>query len=157
MYILRQLGLTMLVGAETSMATTPDLRHQIVDVNPRYILQLAASGKVSWGQNALAANGSLSIPLPQVYVTTNLLHMVFTSDQTVKLSTTGGVGASSVMVRAGLNQVGTLTQSGIVTAITVAGNTTNTANVEWFLFELPNILSVNGWLSGSLATGTQQP
>lgn len=157
LYVLRQLGSTLLTGAETSEAATPDVRHQITDVNPRYILQLAASGKISWGQTALAANGSLSLPLPQTYVVTNNLHMAFTSDQIVKVATTGVNGTSAVMIRAGINQVGVLTQCGPVASITVTGNTISTANLEWFLFELPNILSVTGWRDGSLATGTQAP
>jgi hypothetical protein len=157
MYVLRQLGSTMLIGAETSEAATPDLRHQIVDLNPRYIMQLSASGKLLWGQAQVAAAGTLSVPLPQAYVTTNNLHVVFTTDQTLELSTTGGAGASSVMVRAGLNQLGVLTQCGPITALSLIGHPTLVANVEWFLFELPAITTVAGWRDGSLATGVATP
>lgn len=157
MYVLRQINATMVQGATTAEASTPDLRVQIADMNPRYIMQLAASGKLSWGQAALAATSALSIPLPQAYVTTNNLHVVFTSDQTVEFNTTGGVATSHIMVRAGLNQVGSLVQCGPVATMSLTGHPTLTANVEWFLFELPLILTTAGWRDGSLATGVAGP
>lgn len=157
MYVLRQLGSTILPGNDASQAYSTDIRQQIVDVNPSYILEMAGNGKVSWGQQALAATTTLSIQLPQNYVTTNNLHVVFTSDQTVKFSTTGGVGSSSVLVVSGASQVGCLTQCGPVTAITITGNATQTANIEWFLFELPNILVNAGWRNGSITVGTAGP
>lgn len=159
MYLLRQMGSTLVAGAQTSEAATPDLRHQIVDMNPRYIMQLLAPGKYSWGQGIAAGGAGFSIQVPQNYVNTNLLHVVITTDQNADISIPYG-STSVIAVRAGLNQVGVLSQCGIVTgAITVTppSSITAAANVEWFLFELPNILSVNGWRDGSLATGTQQP
>ncbi len=159
MYILRQLDSSTLAGADVaSEALTNDQRQQIVDVNPRYILQLAGDGKFSSDFTQIAGSGTtFSVPLPQKYVTTNYLHVCLTSDQTIMVSTTGANGASDVMVRAGINQVGVLTQCGPVTAITLTNPGATAANIEWFLFELPNVLSVNGWRDGSMATGTISP
>lgn len=159
MYVLRQLGSTMLEGVETSIAASTDVRHQISDVNPRYIQQLAAPGKVIWGQATVAAAGTLALPLPQAYVNTNPLHIVFTCDFTAGLVIVANGITSNVTVRAGLNQLGVFTQCGAgVTAISIVVATGATAaDCEFFMYELPAILTVAGWRDGSLATGTQQP
>lgn len=158
MYILRQLDSSTLTGADASEALSNDQRQQIVDVNPRYILQLSGDGKFSSDYTQVAGSGAtFAVPLPQKYVTTNNLHICLTSDQTIMVTTAGANGASNVMVRAGTNQVGVLTQCGPVTSITITNPQTTTANIEWFLFELPNVLSVDGWRDGSMSTGTIAP
>lgn len=158
MLILRQLDSSTLLGADALEDLTNDQRQQIVDVNPRYIMQLAGDGKFSSDYTQVAGSGAtFAVPLPQNYVTTNFLHVCLTSDQTVMVTTAGANGNSNVMVYAGLNQVGVLTQCGPITSLTITNPGTTTANLEWFLFELPNILSVNGWRDGSISTGVQSP
>ncbi len=158
MYILRQLDSSTLTGADiASEALTNDQRQQIVDVNPRYLLTLSGDGKFSSDYTQIAASGVFDVPLPQSYVTTNNLHLCLTSDQTIQVATTGANRNSTVMGRAGLNQGGGLTQCGPVTSITITNPQAVAANVEYFMFELPNVLSVAGWRDGALATGTTSP
>lgn len=159
MYILRQLDSSTLLGADANEALTNDQRQQIVDVNPRYILALAGDGKFSSDYTQVAGSGAtFSVPLPQNYVNTNFLHVCLTSDQTIMVTTAGGIGASNTMIFAGTDgQLGVLAQCGIVTSLTITNPGTTAANIEWFMFELPNILSVNGWRDGPLATGTLAP
>lgn len=159
MYILRQLDSSTLLGADANEALTNDQRQQIVDVNPRYILALAGDGKFSSDYTQVAGSGAtFSVPLPQNYVNTNFLHVCLTSDQTIMITIIGGISSSNkTMVFAGENQVGVFVQCGAMETLTITNPGTVTANIEWFLFELPNILSVSGWRDGPLATGTLAP
>jgi hypothetical protein len=157
MFILRQLDSATQLGADSSESLTNDYRQQITDVNPRYLLQLSGNGKFSSDYTQVAASGTFSIPLPQKYVTTNNLHMCLTSDKTIQITTAGANGTSDIMLRAGTNQIGVLTQCGPVTSITITNSSASTANIEWFLFELPNVAANAGWRDGSLATGVLSP
>lgn len=158
MFVLRQINMQMEAGAQiASEALSNDVRSQFTDMPARCIMELAGDGKFSSDYTQVAASGSFALPLPQNYVTTNLLHIMLTSDQTVQVTITGGPATSNVMLRAGANQVGVLVQCGTVTGITVANTSANTANLEWFLFELPNILVNAGWRDAALVTGLVAP
>lgn len=160
MLVLRQINLQLEAGADiASEALTNDTSAQMTDVNPRYIMQLAGDGKFASDFTQIAGTSTaFALPLPQKYVTTNMLVVILTADQTVQVTTTGANGTSNQMVRAGLNQLGIWTQCGPVTGITVTSNSTATAvNVEWFMYELPAITTNAGWLDGPLATGLIAP
>lgn len=159
MQLLRQLGAQVAAGALTALSQTNDYADQVVDVPSRMIMQLAASGKMSRGFGQVAAAGIFAIPLPQAYVTTNMLHVAFATDQTLKLAWVDASGTRTAMVRAGLaaDQPGLLVFCGAVTSLTITNSAAVAANVEWLLFELPAITTNAGWRDGSLATGLSAP
>lgn len=159
MFVLRQIASAVAAGAKTALAAADQVVNQVVDVSSRMIMALLGPGKVSADFTQVAATVTFNIPLPQAYVTTNMLHVSLASDQTVEVSWTIGGVVQNAMIRAGLatDQNGVLVFCGPVTALSVKNPQAVAANVEWLLFELPAIGTVAGWRDGSLATGLTAP
>jgi hypothetical protein len=158
MFILRQLNSSTLYGADAVESLTIDQRQQIVDMNPRYIMALAGDGQFTSDYTQVAGSGStFVVPLPQNYTAGQMLHLCLTSDQTIMVTTTGGIGTQKTMIYAGTSSLGVLTQCGIITALTITNPSAVAANIEWFMFQLPNVLVNAGWRDGSLATGLISP
>lgn len=159
MYILRQIDSTTLAGAQSSEAMSNDQRQQIADMNPRYVMQLAGDGQFSSDFTQIAGSGATyNVPLPLNYTAGQMLHICLTTDQTIMITTTGGpFGTSNTMIYAGTSSPGILVQCGVITSLTITNPGATAANVEWFMFQLPNILVNAGWKDGSLATGLIAP
>lgn len=160
MYVLRQLGSVIVSGAQTALAYTQDMVNQINDPNPRYIMKLAGNGKVTSDSTILSSLASFSVPLPQNYDSTKRLHVTLVSDKTVKVSLVSSVtGSSDFMLRAGLasDQQGISNFCGVISSITVLNPQGSSANLEWMIFEMPDINSTLGWRDGSISTGILGP
>lgn len=154
MFILRQLASTCALGEIDELSETADAGQQVTDPNPRYIMRLAEDGQFSSDITTMATSATFTIPLPQNYDTDEMLHVTITTSKTVKLTVVSATnGTSNVMIRAGTNQIGIYTFCGPVTSMLLTNSSSATSTVRWFLFQMPDIDSEDGWRDGALSTG----
>ena len=158
MFALRQLAAFLADGAESDMSAIPEFVFQLVDVNPRFILRLKDDGRASGDlATATAGGGSFALQLPQNYDPANRLCVLLSSSKTIEVTIVAVSGTYRVMVRAGFAQLGLLAFSDYITSITVLNAGASDALIEWLLYELPDITTVDGWRDGAIALGTSGP
>lgn len=159
MYIQRQFGADVVTGDDTDLVTSTISNYvwQLTDTNQRYVLVIDP-GKYVQGTIDLAASASYSIQLPNTYDSANRLFVMIRSDLTIKVVTVSPFDPTSTfLVRAGVEagQDGIYSSQGRVTSITVSNPQSETATVEYFLFEQPDLSLADSFRDGQIATGVQ--
>lgn len=156
-YLQRQFAGWLAPGNDEDPVTYPpqsrvwDLR----DVYPSNVLQIDQGLQNSF-ETTIATLGSLTVALPQLYVSTEKLFVLIRGNKLLKVVTVIPVaGTSSALLRPGLDtdQNGVHCFCSRVTSITITNPSADTATVQYFLFQMPDLSLAASWEQGYQVTG----
>jgi hypothetical protein len=159
MYLRRQIAVRVCNDIVDSLAEGTVFTYSLSDVLPKYVLKLA-SGKVIQDYIDLDAGESFSLPLPANYDTDEKLCVTIRSNERIKVVVVDpdlGTSTHLVMASSGTtdgDHEGILMWQGRVTSITVSVPATfDTAQIEFFMWEIPDLTIPASWRTGSQAIG----
>lgn len=160
MHIQRQISVVSTDGINTSVADTEQFSYRLVDVLPKYILNVGP-GEFTSNYVGIAAGGSYSIPLPAGYDSAERLNVVIRSQLICKIVIVHPVhGSSSFLVKsteslAAGDHKGVFQWQGRVSSITVSVPSPSDLNlIDWFIWQIPDLDSPSSYMIGHQATGT---
>lgn len=158
-YLRRQNSVRVCEGNVASLSEGYVFPFRLTDVLPKYVLKLA-NGKYTQNSARLAATESLTVALPAGYDTTEKLACVVRSTETIKaVIVDPDLGTSTHLIKSTSgttegNHFGVLQWQGRITSITLSVPTAfDTALVDWFLWEIPDLTDPDSWQIGTQATG----
>lgn len=159
MYLRRQDAARCAEGIVDNLAEGYVFPYSLTDVLPKYVLKLE-SGKFSQDNLRLVASASRTIPLPAGYSSAEKLHCVIRSTAICKVVIVDPVlGSSTHLIKSTSgttkgDHFGMLQWQGRITSITLSVPATfDTALVDYFLFEIPDLDAPESWRIGTQATG----
>lgn len=159
MFLQRQISVSLVEGEKESLADGYKFPYKLVDVLPKYVLRLG-EGKVTSGYLSLAATESSSLQLPASYDVERPLSCIIRSTLRCKVVVVSPTHGSSTFLIKSTNDAddgyhyGFIMWQGDVTSITVsvpAGF--NTALVDYFFWEVPDLDEPTSWQMGARAIG----
>lgn len=157
-YIQRQIAGFLGIGHNTDPVTygLSDRVWDMRDAYPANQLQLGDGKKLSF-ETQIAASGSLVLPLPSSYDTTNPLFVLFRCTGLAKLVTVDpDLGTSTSLCRPGLaaDQNGLQCFTQRITSITVSNPSSTAAiTIAYMMFEVPDLTLSSNWRQGYQTTG----
>lgn len=169
MQIIRQCTAKLVSGQPAALGDVSVAQFKWLDVPRRYVLQMAADGKMVQDYVAMATNTSHQLKLPSAYVPGTALaaggrplRCAFRSTDVCKLTIVSpDQGTSNILVK-GTNGAtngshdGYLILTGTITSITLAvpSQIAGPVEVEYALYELPDITQSAAFRGGTLTFGT---
>lgn len=158
-YIRRQNSVRVCEGLVQNLSEGYVFPFRLTDVLPKYVLKLE-DGKYTQNYVRLAATESVTVALPANYDTDQRLACVIRSTAIVKAVIVDPVlGTSTHLIKSTSgstkgNHFGVLQWQGRITSITLSVPTAfDTALVDWFLWEIPDLEDPDSWQIGTQATG----
>lgn len=156
-YLQRQFAGWLAAGDDTDPVVFPpqsrvwDMR----DVYPSNVLQMD-SGLQNSFETTIDTLGSLTVQLPQLYDSAEKLAVLIRGNKLLKIVTVIPVaGTSTALLRPGLatDQNGVHCFCGRVTSITITNTSADTATVQYFLYQMPDLTLAASWEQGYQVTG----
>jgi hypothetical protein len=159
MFLQRQISASCVLGEFDSLADATKFPYKLVDVLPKYILNLEP-GKFTSDYIDLDATDTFSVPLPTNYTTGERLSCVFRSNNICKLVIVSpDHGTSTFLLKSTSSAAqgdhkGIIMWQGSVTSITVSVPATfDPALIEYFIWEIPDLSLASSWKLGDMAIG----
>lgn len=158
-YVRRQNAARSAEGLVDSLAEGYVFPYRLTDVLPKYVLKLD-SGKYTSDYIRLDATDSRVIPLPAAYSSAEKLHCVIRSTAICRVAIVDPLlGSSTFLIKATSGSTkgdhpGILQWQGRVTSITINVPTAfDSALIDYFLFEIPDLTDADSWRTGTQAIG----
>ncbi len=158
MHLQRQISASCVEGEKDSVADGTKFPYKLVDVLPKYVLNLGA-GEYTSDYIGLDGGDTFSVPLPGSYTSASRLSCCFRSTGICRLVIVDSVHGSSTVLLKGTEGLtkgehrGVIMWQGHITSISLQVPAGDPIQVDYVLWQIPDLTDPDSWQLGDQAIG----